>query len=219
MKILTYDQAKRFYDRLGSGQDWQAFYEDPAVDRMVSDGRFDEAHSVCEFGCGTGRLAEKLLTEFLPSEATYLCLDISDTMVRLANKRLAPWSGRARIVQTAGEPSIPMEDGTADRVISAYVLDLLSEEDTRRFLAEAGRVLRGGGLLCLVSLTHGQGWWSRAIASLWSKVQAWRPQLVGGCRPVELTRYLDAADWTVQTATAICRFGVCSEAVVAVRAA
>jgi len=33
---LTGDQAKRFYDRLGRGQDLQAFYEDQAINELVS---------------------------------------------------------------------------------------------------------------------------------------------------------------------------------------
>ena len=37
-----------------------------------------------EFGCGTGRLAERLLRDHLPDAATYVAVDSSSTMVSLA---------------------------------------------------------------------------------------------------------------------------------------
>ena len=162
MGTLSYAEAKRFYDRFGARQDRQAFYEDPAVDEMIAHSRLEAATAVCEFGCGTGRLAARLLADILPANATYLALDISDEMLRLATARLAPWAGRARVAQTAGAPQIPHGDAGFDRLISAYVLDLLSDDDIAALLAEANRVLRPGGLLCLAGLTFGTTQWSRS---------------------------------------------------------
>jgi hypothetical protein len=62
---LTHAEARTFYDRFGSRQDWQAFYEDAAVERLLVAGRFDLASTVVEFGSGTGRLAERLLRTLL----------------------------------------------------------------------------------------------------------------------------------------------------------
>ena len=44
-----------------------------------------------EFGCGTGRLAERLLHDHLPEQAIYTAVDISNTMFRLTRERLAQW--------------------------------------------------------------------------------------------------------------------------------
>lgn len=65
-RTLSHGKAKAFYDRLGRRQDWQAFFEDRAVEDMIEHGCFGRARAVCEFGCGTGRLAQRLLREFLP---------------------------------------------------------------------------------------------------------------------------------------------------------
>ena len=109
-RYLAPEKAKRFYDRLGSGQDWQRFYENPATNQLIAHAGFGSAHSVFEFGCGTGAFAAGLLQHSLPADARYVGLDISSTMVSLALERLKPWSGRARVYQTDGSPRVPEPD-------------------------------------------------------------------------------------------------------------
>jgi len=65
---LSPAEAKRFYDRLGSGQDWQSFFENPAINELIAHAAFDSAHSVIEFSCGTGALAASLLQQAAESE-------------------------------------------------------------------------------------------------------------------------------------------------------
>ncbi len=78
--MLTHEEAKKFYDRFGSKQDWQRFYESRAVDDLIAHLKLNQAQSVFEFGCGTGRLAEILLDHFLPVKASYTGVDISTTI-------------------------------------------------------------------------------------------------------------------------------------------
>lgn len=213
-RVLSHREARAFYDRFGSKQDLQRIYEDPAVAALEAHGDLEHARAVVEFGCGTGRLARRLLERRLPPEATYLGLDVSQTMVRLAREKLAPWAGRARVEHTDGSPVIPVGDGGCDRLLSVYVLDLLSPDDTRALLGEARRALAPGGRLCLASLTFGEGVLSRAVCRVWSSVHALRPALVGGCRPIRLLSQL-ASGWRVSHREVICTLGVCTEVVVA----
>ncbi|MFP4002813.1 MAG: class I SAM-dependent methyltransferase [Alphaproteobacteria bacterium] len=207
-------EAAAFYDRLGRGLDTQRFYEDPAADDMVAHGDFGAARHVVDFGCGTGRLAERLLKSCLPRDARLLALDVSARMVEITAERLAPFGARARAVTTDGGMALPLEDGAADRVIATYVVDLLREEDARRFIAEAHRVLEPGGLLCLVSLTVGQGPVSRAVCGLWNFLHRINPVWTGGCRPVRLAPLL-GPEWELRHHRTLVRFGVPSEIVVA----
>ncbi len=213
-RLLSHEQARAFYDRFGSRQDLQRFYENAAIAALVTAADFEHSHAVVELGCGTGALARDLLERRLPPQATYLGLDVSRTMIDLARRRVAPWRGRARVELTTGEPRIPLPDGSCDRFLSTYVLDLLSDEDIRGALSEAERVLAPEGLLCLASLTFGQTATSRVVCRFWRWLHALHPQAVGGCRPLWLLEAL-GQEWLMLHREVVCAFGLCTEVVVA----
>jgi len=101
-RMLTHQQAKAFYDRLGGKQDLQAFYEVPATTNLIAHAAFEAAQSVFECGCGTGAFAARLLSRHLPPQARYLAVDSSATMVALARTRLAHFGDRVTVRQTDG---------------------------------------------------------------------------------------------------------------------
>lgn len=191
------EDAKRFYDRFGSKQDSQGYYEDAALDALIRHGRFDDAKSVLEVGCGTGKLAARLLEHHLPTSASYLGIDISETMVDLAAERLRPWGARAMAVVSDGGFDFAGFERTFDRIIFTYVFDLLSLDDIATALAGAHAVARPGGLLCAAGLTPGQGVLTRCASALWTLVHRVKPALVGGCRPLVLADRLDPSQWRV----------------------
>jgi SAM-dependent methyltransferase len=214
-RYLPPPEAKRFYDRLGSAQDWQGFYENPAINELVADAAFDSAHLVFEFGCGTGALAARLLQRHLPADARYVGLDISDTMVSLAQGRLKPWPERARVHQSDGSPSIPQPDHSFDRFVSTYVFDLLAPDFIHQLLSEAHRVLVPGGKLCLVSMTFGASPLSRAVCWGWQRLWRLSPGIVGGCHPIELSECLRPEWWKPDHQTKVTSWGISSEVLVA----
>ncbi len=128
---LPHHQIRAIYDRIGARQDWQCFYEGPATADLVAHLELAEAHAVLEFGCGTGALAATLLAQRLGAECRYLALDSSRTMARLAAARLEPWRDRAEVRLTDGSLSLGCADASVDRFLSAYLLDLLSEDRIR----------------------------------------------------------------------------------------
>jgi len=211
--MLSPPDIKRFYDRLGSHQDQQAFYEDAALDDLFAHADFLGAGAILEFGCGTGRFAERILTS--ATTATYVGFDVSTTMVRLASHRLARFGDRVHVRELEpGAVRLPVSDHIVDRVVSTYVLDLLPAPDIEIFLGEARRVLTPHGHLCMVSLTSGQSGLPRLVTRLWELMFRIRPQLVGGCRPLDVRAYLDGA-WHVLHHRILARWGVPSEIVVA----
>lgn len=211
LAVLSRAAVRAYYDRFGARQDSQAFYEDPATDALMTHADFEHAQSVFEFGCGTGRLAQRLLCAHLPVTAQYLGCDISPVMTRLAERRIESHAGRARIMHTDGEIRFPFEDGAIDRVVSCYVMDLLADADIRRYLQEAHRALRPGGYVCLASLGRGVGMLSRLVSWLWSGVFRIAPSLVGGCRPIHLDAYVDSSQWRLVYRNTVTPFGVPSE--------
>jgi len=206
---------QRTYDRIGSLQDSQGFYEDRATALVLLHGDFTSAESVFEFGCGTGRFAQHLFEEYPSDAARYRGVDVSPKMVRLAQTRLAPYSARAEVVLTEGGPPVGEPAESCDRFVSNYVFDLLSHDDIRAVLREAHRMLRPDGLLCLAGLSSGSGFVSRIVAGVVSWIQSLRPSLVGGCRPVDLLPFLSKSEWQVQHHSKVVAFGVPSEIVVA----
>lgn len=210
---LTPEQAGRTYDRIGRVQDWQRFYEGPAVEGMLGHADFEHARSVFELGCGTGAMAVTLLDELLPADATYTGVDVSSTMVRLSTDRLARFGARAAVRQVDGRPPLPVESGRFDRFVAVYVFDLLSEPLSRQLLDEAGRLLAPDGRLCLVSLSQGTTVPSRILCSVWNRVWRVAPSLLGGCRPIDLLRLLDG--WKVEHNVDLTAWAVPSRVVVA----
>ncbi|MCG7199936.1 class I SAM-dependent methyltransferase [Marinobacter pelagius] len=213
--VLTRSQARTFYDRFGEKQDAQGFYEDAALGDLIAHAMFEQAEGVFEFGCGTGRLASRLLANHLPASARYLGIDISQTMIDLAYKRVSPYEERARVALSDGSMSIPLPDCSVDRVVSTYVLDLLSETDTDQLVSEAHRVLTPNGKLCLVSLTKGKGIVARVVSGLWSAIFRLHAPVVGGCRPIRLESFISPQFWAVEYRNVITQFGVPSEVLIA----
>lgn len=215
--MLTREQARKFYDRFGPRQDAQAAYEDAALDDLVAHARFDGARAVFELGCGTGRFGRRLLDSHLPPAATYAGVDLSSTMIELARQRLAPFAGRATATLTDGSPRQAVPEGSVDRFVSTYVLDLLADADIRAVLEEAHRLLEPGGILAVTGLTHGATPVSRVVTALWRFVHRLRPRLVGGCRPIVARDFLDQSRWEIVHHAGVVAWGVTSEVLVAMK--
>lgn len=84
-------------------------------------------------------------------------------------------------------------------------------------LAEAHRVLRPGGLLGLVSLTSGASLSAQVLTAAWQRLWAFRPWLLGGCRPVEITKSLSPAQWALRNESCVGKYVLTSQVVVAKR--
>jgi len=217
MRTLSHQEARRTYDRIGAKQDTQAFYEDVATRELIRHGEFASALAVFEFGCGTGRFAQTLLGDHLGRAATYTGVDLSPTMVGLAERRLSEFADRASVVLTDGGPPDSEPSASFDRFVSNYVFDLLSEADIAAVVSEAHRMLRPGGLLCLASLSPGHGLVSLAVIGAWSLIHRLDPRLVAGCRPIELLPFLEKGRWKTRHHRALAPYGLPCEAVVAER--
>jgi NADPH-dependent glutamate synthase beta subunit-like oxidoreductase/ubiquinone/menaquinone biosynthesis C-methylase UbiE len=215
-RMLSHEQAKVFYDRFGKKQDWQGFYENFAVADLIEHLALSRAHCVIEFGCGTGRFAESLLIHHLSADAQYLGVDLSSTMVALTQKRLGRFGARAKVLLTQGQTRLDVPSDSADRFLSIYVLDLLTEDDILSVIAEAHRILAPGGLLGLVSLTHGFTPLSRIVEQVWVSIHNFHPILVGGCRPISLKEFINDV-WYIRHNQKLVRFGVPSEVLIAAK--
>jgi len=215
-RFLTQTEAQRFYDGFGSKQDAQAFYEDRALSDLVAHAALAAATTVCELGCGTGRLAERLLSQELSPDVRYTGVDLSSTMAGLAQQRLARFGSRVAVWQ--GDLAVLRDHApSADRVISTYVLDLLPDSDIEEFLRTAHDILVPDGLLCLAGLTFGETFISRLVSGGWQMLAAVSPRLVGGCRPIRATDHLPEGSWDLVHRAVVSSYGISSEVLVAAK--
>ncbi len=206
---------RAFYDRFGRRQDRQGWYEDRALRRLCDRGGFDLAATVVEVGPGTGRFAAECILPRQPVIGRYVGIELSPTMAALSCQRLRG-DIRAHVVVLTDGGDLPIASASVDRVVAAYVLDLMSDEQLAALLDEAARVLRPDGWLCAVGLSPGHGPVSRLVSRLWQRVHRLDPLLVGGCRPIRLARHLDPARWQITARDQVQQWGVSSEVTVAV---
>lgn len=217
-RCLTYDEASSIYDRIGIWYERQDFYERAAINKLCRHASFDTASSVIELGCGTGKLATRLLEEELPSDARYLGLDVSNKMVTLTKEKTASFRSQVEVRRTDGRVrGLAIADESYDRFVTCYVLDLLSLEDIRGVFEEARRILKPDGLLCVASLTHGTTTLSKTISQAWTWVHSLDPRFVAGCRPIEVQNSLDLDSWSVEYCRKVVSYGITSEVVIARR--
>jgi len=215
MQTLTLEEAKTYYDSFGAKQDSQIFYEGPAIKELITNSQFDQAVSIFEFGCGTGRFAQELIAEHLPPDAMYCGTDVSSTMIQLATERLESFGPRAMVTLASTNVDIPAGDDSIDRFVSTYVFDLLPQTATKKVLDEAHRALQADGLLCLAGITKGTTFISRIVMDIWRWIFSQNPSLVGGCRPTELTGLLPAAQWQIRHRSVVVAWGIASEVLIA----
>ncbi len=216
VRTLTSNEARRYYERFALKQDRQGWYEDAALDWLVAHGDFDQSNNLLEIGCGTGQFAATLLGRYLPDHARYTGLDISAEMLRISRERLRGTG--ARLLQCDVTLPLPIRDGCVDRLVIAYVMDLLSESEARTLIDEASRVMISGGLLCLASLSRSSsGGLAWALSRLWSMAQRLAPLRVGGCRPIDLAGALEPEIWHIEKRITVQPWGVASEALIARR--
>jgi SAM-dependent methyltransferase len=103
-----------------------------------------------DFGCGVGRLAPALASEF----ESYIGIDISEGMLERARSLHAGLDNASFVLNEAGDLE-GFESGSFDGIFSFLVLQhMTSREMIRGYLAEMARVLAPGGLLAIQLITH-----------------------------------------------------------------
>jgi ubiquinone/menaquinone biosynthesis C-methylase UbiE len=115
--------------------------------RLVQEARLQPGCIVLDVGCGTGTLAV-LLGQHEP-RARVVGLDPDPPALERARQKAA--AAAVAVALTRGSASaLPYADGQFDRVVSSLALHHLPGAARQQALAEIWRVLRPGGLFCLL---------------------------------------------------------------------
>ncbi len=117
-RFLSHKEARAFYDRFGAKQDRQGYYENSGRDALFRHADFENARSVFEFGCGTGRFAENLFLSCFSGKCLYVGMDTGSTMVHLPTERLKPWKPRGTVLLSDGGTDLVVYESQFDRFVS-----------------------------------------------------------------------------------------------------
>lgn len=151
-KLMTDDffsNKKLLFDLWASSYDWlfpSVFYR-AVHKRLLEYVDLPKSANVLDIGCGTGRLLERLATQFPDLQATGL--DLSANMLRVARQSNYH---RPRLIYIEGKAeSLPFADGQFDAVFST--ISFLHYLEPKQVVSEIARVLSPGGRFYLVDIT------------------------------------------------------------------
>ena len=206
----TYDRLSWLYDHA------VAPMEAPTRARALAllDARPGE--SVLELGCGSGQALLALARQVGP-DGRVVGLDAAPGMVERSRRRLRQAGVDDRAAVVLGDARRLPLDGPFDAVYTAETLELFSRSEARDVLAEASRVLRPEGRLCVASMDragHEASAFVTAYEWVYRNVPGYRRL---GCRPIEVVATVEDAGFVVETVETDVRWGVWPTAIVVAR--
>lgn len=136
--------------------------------------------NILDIATGTGDVAFRL-HELLP-DARITGIDLSEGMLLIARNKLSkmPYAQQQLIAFGKGDSlAMPFHDKVFDLVTVAYGVRNFS--NLRKGLEEMRRVLRPGGVLCIIELSTPEGFLTRPAYKIYSgKIIPWIGKLVSG---------------------------------------
>jgi len=185
---LSKDEIQKVYRKIASKYDvWSNLAESEARRRCLEFAQITNGDSVLEVAVGTGVLFQEILKANPGGRNEGI--DLTVEMLARARKR-AERSGISSYGLHVGDAyNLEYPNESFDVVLNNYMFDLIPEKEFSAILTEFRRVLRKGGQLILVNMTRGEQWFN----GIWEWLYKIRPSLLGGCRGVELSPYLEKA--------------------------
>ena len=169
--VELWDRVARFYDL-------QRFLEQPALRAALALAGPRSDDRVLDVGTGTGALLRELARSGL-SPAEVVGVDASTRMLEHARSAGLPGEWR---LQLADARRLPFPDECFSLVFTAYLLNVLSDEDGKAALREARRVLVPGGRLVVVTPVAPVSALARPYRWLWEVAPRRLPRWYAGIR-------------------------------------
>ena len=165
-------QVREMFDSIAPAYDWMNRAMTFGLDKLwrrraVGIVAADNPDSIVDLATGTGDLAIAMARKI--PRASITGLDLSDGMVSIGQRKVAEagLSGRIRLL-TGDCLAMPFQDTSADAVTVAY--GVRNFEHLDRGYAEMFRILKPGGLLCVVELSTPVNPFVRPFYKLYTKI-------------------------------------------------
>ena len=187
----------RLYSWIAPTHDILAFFvESNARNRAISLAEISNGERILEVAVGTGLSFQYILRQ--NSDGHNVGIDLTPAMLKKAKQRARRIIKRHQL----SDPSYELAPGDAysldfpdkhfDLVMNSYMFDLLPEDHFVPVLKEFKRVLKPGGRIIQINMTHGQRWYNH----LWEGLYHLHPTLLGGCRSISTNAAMQQAGYT-----------------------
>jgi SAM-dependent methyltransferase len=154
---------------------------------------------VADLGCGPGLLAVDMARQVGPV-GDIQCIDASDSMVALAERRLAAYPNVH--VRTGDVAALPYGDRSLDAAVCTQVYEYVPDVD--RALAELYRVLKPGGRAVIVDSDWESCVWNSSDPARMRRVlDSWDKHCAHPHLPATLARRLRAASFEVHQVSVV----------------
>jgi ubiquinone/menaquinone biosynthesis C-methylase UbiE len=143
------NNKKELFDRWANSYDWTfpSFIYQAIHQRLLTKVELSPHANILDLGCGTGRLLDRLATQFPEIRGTGL--DLSPQMLRIARKNNRH---RPRLIYIEGNAeNLPFAEGQFNAVFNT--ISFLHYPQPEQVLNEVARVLSPGGKFYLVDIT------------------------------------------------------------------
>jgi len=185
---LDKDQVRAVYRKIAARYDnWSRLAESKARQRCLELAAIRNGEAVLEVAVGTGILFEQVLKA--NPKGRNEGIDLTEEMLAHAKARAAKLGAQHFDLKVGDAYSLDYPDNSFDVLLNNYMFDLTPEKDFLHILSEFKRVLRAGGRLVMANMTTGTRWFN----AIWGCFYKLNPALVGGCRGIELSPYLQRA--------------------------
>ncbi len=215
--VSRHESNRAFYDRISGAYDLIADASERAARRAGLELlEVQPGERVLEIGFGTGNEILELAAKVGPGGA--VCgVDISPGMMAVAQRKLRKAKPAAPVdLRLADARQLPFAGAAFDVAYSSFTLELFSDGDIPRVLAELRRVLRGGGRLGIVAMAKPA---TGDAVSFLERTYEWLhrhfPHFVD-CRPIDVGGALSAGGFLVvrKTDLEICTLPVAAVAAI-----
>ena len=183
----VYDSLSKTYDI------WGKLAESRARNRALELADIHDGQKILEVAVGTG-LAFYDIVKKNPNGIN-TGIDISQGMLKKAEKRLLPLSEANYQLKNGNAFNIQEEPQHFDLLVNSYMFDLIAFNEMDNILTEFKRVLKKDGKLILTNMTTGETFGS----GIYSLIYRMSPKAFGGCRGVRLSEKLQQNGFQVIT--------------------
>lgn len=199
--MISREQTRQNYDRLSRWYDWFAGSEKKFTETGLHMLDVKAGEYVLEIGFGTGHSLTSIAQQ-VGNSGLAVGVELSSGMIAVARKRMHPFGHKqdeglescAQMVQGDGT-FLPFAPGSFDAVFLSFTLELFSDMEIALLLSECHRMLKQDGRMGAVSLAKQ----NTVACRLYEWGHKRWPALLD-CRPIHLSKTLEAGRFCIQAA-------------------